>query len=142
MCRCLPGTAFAPFSLRAAADARTSFTRVLFPEPETPVTQVRSPTGNRASIPRRLCSRASRTVSQAPSGALVAASFCTESLPARKGARCETRAGCAAHSAGVPWNSRRPPLDPRLRAELEDLVGGAHRLLVVLNDDDGVAAVP
>ncbi len=45
MCRCLPGRVFAPLSLRAAAAARTSFTSVLLPEPETPVTQVRRPTG-------------------------------------------------------------------------------------------------
>ena len=112
MCLCLPGTVLAPLSLRAAAAARTSFTSVLLPEPDTPVTQVRSPAGNRTSIPLRLCSRASRTVSQAPSGSLVGASFMTAILRARYGPVWEARAGSAAHSDGLPWNRSRPPSTP------------------------------
>ena len=48
----------------ASAFSRTSFTSVLFPDPDTPVTQVSAPSGNPASMPRRLCSRAPRTVIQ------------------------------------------------------------------------------
>ncbi len=83
ICLCFPGMVFAPLSLRAAAAARTSLTSVLLPDPDTPVTQVSSPIGNRTSIPLRLCSRASRTVSHVPSGDRAWASLATHRLRER-----------------------------------------------------------
>ncbi len=44
-----------------------SSTRVDLPDPDTPVTQVKVPRGNWASIAFRLCSSAPRTVSDRPS---------------------------------------------------------------------------
>ncbi len=41
---------------------RISLTSVDLPEPETPVTQVKAPTGKLTSMSRRLCMRAPRTV--------------------------------------------------------------------------------
>ncbi len=92
----------APFSFRAAAAARTSFTSVLLPEPLTPVTQVSRPMGNFTSMPRRLCSRASRTVSHAPSGFFVATFFITASSRARYPPVRDWLAGSAMHAAGGP----------------------------------------
>ena len=60
---CRPGTWRAPLSLFASTVARMSLTSVDLPEPETPVTETRQPSGNETSIPRRLCSRAPTTVS-------------------------------------------------------------------------------
>ena len=58
---CLPGTVRAPFSSRASALYRMSLTRVDLPEPDTPVTATRQPSGNATSTPRRLCSAAPLT---------------------------------------------------------------------------------
>jgi len=41
-----PGFSFDPFKSLAIVLYNISFTRVLFPEPETPVTQVNCPSGN------------------------------------------------------------------------------------------------
>ncbi|EUA35286.1 hypothetical protein I552_6076 [Mycobacterium xenopi 3993] len=59
-----PGTWRAPLSLLASTAARMSLTSVDFPEPETPVTEVNTPSGKDTSMPRRLCSRAPTTVSR------------------------------------------------------------------------------
>ena len=48
------------------ARCRMSFTRVDFPEPDTPVTTVSNPTGNGTSMFFRLLARAPRTVSNFP----------------------------------------------------------------------------
>jgi hypothetical protein len=54
-----------PCSARSSARKSTSCTRVLLPEPETPVTTVSAPrAGMRTSTPCRLCARAPRSVSQ------------------------------------------------------------------------------
>ncbi|SKV09877.1 Uncharacterised protein [Mycobacteroides abscessus subsp. abscessus] len=59
---CLPGTWRAPLSLLASTVARMSLTRVDFPEPDTPVTEVNTPSGKETSMSLRLCSRAPTTV--------------------------------------------------------------------------------
>ena len=43
-----------------------SLTRVDLPEPETPVTATKQPSGNATSMSRRLCSRAPRTTICSP----------------------------------------------------------------------------
>ena len=108
------------------------------PEPDTPVTQQKTPSGNSTSIFFRLCCAAPR-ISIAPL------------RPAPLG-----RHGDLALAAQVLAGERlRDPLDPRRRAlgdhapavlagagtEVDDVVGGAHRALVVLDDDHGVAEV-
>ena len=60
---CRPGTWRAPLSLLASTVARMSLTSVDLPEPETPVTATRQPSGMSTSMPRRLCSRAPTIVS-------------------------------------------------------------------------------
>ncbi|COV08115.1 Uncharacterised protein [Mycobacterium tuberculosis] len=60
---CRPGTCRAPLRRLASTAARMSLTNVDLPEPETPVTEVSTPSGKDTSIPRKLCSRAPTTVS-------------------------------------------------------------------------------
>ena len=58
---CLPGTVRAPLSSRASALYKMSLTSVDLPDPDTPVTATRQPSGNATSTPRRLCSAAPLT---------------------------------------------------------------------------------
>ena len=44
-------------------------------------------------------------------------------------------------SSGVPWATSSPPWTPAPGPDVDDVVGGAHHLLVVLDDDHGVAEV-
>ena len=50
----------------SSAASRMSLTSVLFPEPDTPVTQVNVPSGNAALTCFRLCSLAPSTASVSP----------------------------------------------------------------------------
>ena len=60
---CSPARSLVPRLRRAAMPlCRISLTSVDLPEPETPVTQVKAPTGNETSMSLRLCMRAPRTV--------------------------------------------------------------------------------
>src|SRR6266480_7778793 len=63
---CLRGTVLAPFSSRASALYKMSLTRVDLPEPDTPVTAMKQPSGNATSTPRRLCSLAPLTTISLP----------------------------------------------------------------------------
>ncbi len=58
---CLPGTVRAPCSSRASDWYRMSLTRVDLPDPDTPVTAIRQPSGNATSTFFRLCSVAPLT---------------------------------------------------------------------------------
>ena len=82
-----------------------SFTSVLLPEPETPVTQVSRPTGKlRVDVLQIVLASRPRTVSQRPSGALrLGVLHHAAACRARygTGARMPT-AESLAHSAGVP----------------------------------------
>ena len=53
-----PGFSLEPFKSLAIVLYNISFTRVDFPEPETPVTQINCPSGNFTVISFRLCSDA------------------------------------------------------------------------------------
>ena len=66
---CFPGMVLARFNFFARALYKISFTRELLPEPDTPVTQVITPSGKETSIFFRLFSSAPRTVIQ-PVGVL------------------------------------------------------------------------
>ena len=55
--------------------------------------------------------------------------------------RSASRCRPASSSAGVPWKITWPPCSPAPGPEVDHVVGRADRLLVVLDDDDGVAEV-
>src|SRR6266576_2027896 len=55
---CAPGRSFAREMICARRRYRISFTSVLFPEPDTPVTATNCPSGMRTSMSLRLCARA------------------------------------------------------------------------------------
>jgi len=63
---CLPGTVRAPCSSFASALYRMSLTSVDLPDPDTPVTAMKQPSGNVTSTSRRLCSLAPLTVISRP----------------------------------------------------------------------------
>ena len=64
---CRPGTILAPLQLAWPARVyRMSLTSVDLPDPDTPVTAMKQPSGNDTSTSRRLCSRAPLTASSRP----------------------------------------------------------------------------
>ena len=82
------------------------FTSELLPEPDTPVTQVITPSGKRTSTFLRLCARAPRTVIK-PVGERRIAGSGTRRLPERY---CPVSdAGLAMTSSGVPAATISPP---------------------------------
>ena len=87
-----------------------SLTSVLLPEPETPVTHTRPPSGKRASMSFKLWARAPTTSSVVPWPARRVAGTGIERSPARY--RPVSEAGTAATSAGVPAATSRPPCRP------------------------------
>ena len=133
-----PGRSFAWCSRLATAWCRVSLTRVDLPEPETPVTQQKTPSGIATSMPLRLCSRAPRT-SSAPRGWRRSAghldlALAGEVLAGQRGrvlGDLVRRAG-GDHVAAVFAGAG---------AEVDEVVGGAHRALVVLDHDHRVAEV-
>ena len=113
---------------------------VLCPEPEMPVMTVNRPIGKRdidvlqivrarafesrasarprltsAAIPRIGCSAARASSGRSPSPRL------------------------SRFRASVPCATTSPPCDTRARAEIDDVIGAAHRFFVVLDDDERVA---
>ena len=115
-------------------------TSVDLPEPLTPVTVVRTPSGIVTSMPLRLLARAPLTT-MAPR------------VAGRRAAGVDDRALAAKIRAGqrpvpVGQQRRRRSLEDDVAAvlagagpEVDDVVGGANRLFVVLDDDDGVAEI-
>ena len=131
----------APFSSRASAWYRMSLTSVDLPEPDTPVTATRQPSGNATSTPRRLCSRAPLTDDLT---ALVPARRAARApgWPAgRTGRRRSATPRLASRSATVPVTTMWPPCSPGPRPDVDHPVGGPDRVLVVLDDDQRVAQV-
>ena len=133
-----PGRSFAWCSRLATAWCRVSLTRVDLPEPETPVTQQKTPSGIATSIPLRLCSRAPRT-SSAPRGSRRSAGTSIRRLPERYWPVSE--AGFAATFRRRARGDHVAAVFAGARAEVDEVVGGAHRPLVVLDDDHRVAEV-
>ena len=113
--------------------------RVDLPEPETPVTDTKQPSGISTSIPFKLCSRAPRTTSQSPRGSRRMVghgdrALSREVLAGDRGpALHEVRDRAGADDLAAVLAGSRPDVD--------DVVGDADRLLVVLDDEDGVAEV-
>src|SRR6266511_3424795 len=123
---CSPGFTRMRCSRLASALKTISFTSVDFPEPETPVTQMNLPTGNSTSIPFRLCIEAPRTQNE-PFSSPRRSGTAISRLPARNRPVIESAlpsivlAGAGAH--------------------VDQVVGRTHHLLVVLDDEHGVAEV-
>ena len=138
---CRPGTCLAPLSLLASTDARMSFTSVDFPEPDTPVTEVSTPSGNETSISCRLCSLAPTTVSWRRAVDRSPDSGHLDALPAGKVCAGE---GLAVAQQLVVWAAVHDPpaVLPRHRADVDHPVGVRDGVQVVLDDDQRVAQIP
>ena len=104
-----PGRSGLRLSRPAIALRMISFTKVLLPDPETPVTQVSTPTGMAASMFLRLFSRAPSTVSH-PCGSRRVDGYGIARAPDRYAP--VTDSGSASTSAAVPAATTRPPCSP------------------------------
>ncbi len=114
-------------------------TSELLPDPETPLTQTNRPSGKATSTSLRLCCRAPRTVSQRSPGGFRSVGMAIDFRPDRY---CPVRLlGASATSSERPLGDDLAPFDAGAGAEVDEVVGGAHRVLVVLDDDHGVADV-
>ena len=108
---CRPGTVRAPLSSRASALYKMSLTSVDLPDPDTPVTATRQPSGNATSTPRRLCSAAPLTATSRLRVPLPAALGGPGWTRARTGRRRSATRGWP----GVPRPCRRPRCGRRAR---------------------------
>src|SRR6202162_3528660 len=131
-----PGLSEAPGTARASSRYRMSLTSVDFPEPDTPVTAVVTPRGNRTSIPFRLCSRPPFTVKALPEPARRASGVGISSSPVMY--RAVSDSGKSERSSGLPSATIRPPWTPAPGPRARTQAGQPVRL----EDDDGVAEVP
>ena len=110
------------------------------PEPDTPVTQVNSPSGISAVTLRRLLPEAPTIrISFSGSNGTRRCGRGIERLPLKYWPVIE--AGLARISRGVPLRDDLAAVHARARAEVDDVVGLENRFLVVLDDDHGVADV-
>ena len=118
-----------------------SLTSVDLPEPETPVTDVSTPSGNDTSMSRRLCSRAPTTVScrRRSTGRRIGGNL--DALLARKiGAGERIRVAqkvvvrAAVHDLAAVLSCG--------GADVDDPVGVGDGVEVVLDDDQRVAQIP
>ncbi len=114
-------------------------TSVDLPEPETPVTAVNTPSGKRTRRRCRLCSRAPFTVSHLLPGCRRGLGDCDLAPPDRYAPVSD--AVDVMISSGVPAATMRAAVDAGARPHVDDVIGGADRLLVVLDDEHGVAEV-
>ena len=89
---------------------KTSFIKVLFPEPETPVTQMNSPSGNLTLIFFKLCSFAPTTSIDLPLDFLLFLGTGICFLPDKYWPVIES--GTLAISSAVPWAITFPPCTP------------------------------
>ena len=95
--------------------------------------------GTSTSIDFRLFSRAPRTTSDLPLPVRRFAGMAIDRLPDRN---CPV--GDALHlstSSSVPWTTTRAAVHAGARPHLDEVIGGADRVLVVLDDDHRVADV-
>ena len=139
MRRCAPGRCLARCSRLAAALNRISLTSVDLPEPETPVTQQNVPSGIfdvdvlevvlRGALDLDVAGRAAGA-----SSAPAIERLPDEVLPGRRGAHLH-------HLLGRALGDQLAAVLAGARTEVDQVVGRAHRVLVVLDDDHGVAEV-
>ena len=113
-------------------------TRVDLPEPETPVTQVKTPSGNATSSPLRLCWRGPRTTIS-PRLVRRSSGSGIERLPERYWPVSDSaiRVDLLRRSLGDDVAAVLAGAGP----EVHDVVRGADRALVVFDDDHRVAEV-
>ena len=136
---CRPGSCRARWRAQSSCLKTMSLISELLPEPETPVTQVNSPRGMRASMFLRLCWRAPFDDQPLAVAATALAGnrdgFLAREIAAREG-------------LGAVLNVARRAAGHQLRralarpgAKVDDHIGLAYGLFVVLDDDDRVADV-
>src|ERR1017187_5190328 len=170
--RCRPGTIRVPCRSLASALYRMSLTSVDFPDPETPVTAMKQPSGNATSTFFRLCSVAPLTTTSRPrtrfrrtAGSGMASRPVrygpgTHSPLARRAApplRAHGRQRDGLAASQVRASQRLPAVQQLLdraghndlaavlagpRADVDDPVGRPDGVLVVLHHDQRVAQVP
>ena len=133
-----PGRVGRRLSRPESAFSSVSLTSVLFPEPDTPVTQVRAPTGKPTSMPRRLfCARALHgepSPRRAPDGRDLHAAPARQERPGHR-----RRLGLDVGDR--PLGHHPAAVLARARAHVDDVVGAADHLLVVLDHQHRVALV-
>jgi len=126
-----PGTSLDLYTRCMSARSNISLTSVDFPEPDTPLTTTKQPSGNSTSMSRRLCSFAPRTTSQ-PLGSRRRAVQARKRLPERY---CPVRDSLLRNSSfTVPDTTIRPPCSP-LPGRYPPRGRRADGLFVVLHDD-------
>ena len=136
---CAPGSVIAPFKSRASASRRMSPTSELFPEPDTPVTQMNSPSGNIDVDPFQVIVPAPLIVSNRSSGTLRFVGNLDRLLARQIGAGQALRR--AGQISDRPLRDHFAAFDAGARAEVDKMIGRAHRVFVVLDDDDRVPLV-
>ncbi len=136
-----PGLPRPPFRSRRRASTRMSLTSELLPEPDTPVTQTNTPSGISTSMFLRLLWRAPRTTNRPRPFDVVrrVAGTSIRSAPARILAGQALRLGKDRRQGA--GGDDPPAADARSRAEVDQVVGRPHRVLVVLDHDHRVALV-
>ena len=121
---------------------RMSLTSELLPEPLTPVTQTNTPSGISTSMSLRLwCACARRCVMLAFARSrrcLGRTAICLRAGEVLPGQAARVRLAMVATDA---LRDDLAAADAGAGAEVDDVVGGPHRVFVVLDDDDGVAHV-
>ena len=112
------------------------------PEPDTPVTTTSRPSGTRTSTLRRLCSVAPSSVERRRASRRPARRGCSGCCSGlREEAAGDRLRRCACSSLAVPCGDDVAAALARAGAEVDDVVGAADRVLVVLDHDQRVALV-
>jgi len=135
---CGAAPSLALLSLRATALYSVSINSVDLPPPETPVTQVNSPSGISAEIFLRLLPRALITLMVRRWFGGLRSGISTDSSPVRYFPVSES--GLFMMSAGCPGRPYGRHACRR-RADVEDMIGLPDGVLVVLDYDHGIAEV-
>ena len=128
---------------RKSARRRMSSTKVDLPLPETPVTQVKQPSGNETSTFFKLFSAAPSSLIQ-PSSGLRSVLFAASESRIREragkiigGQRIFRAQNVFELSLGHDFTTARS----RARAKIDNVIGGANRFFIVLDHDDGIAEI-
>ena len=112
---------------------------VLLPEPDAPVIATSLPSGNSTSTPRRLFSRAPRTVSDCR---IALAALLGHGDPTLAGNKLSSRGRFAGdYIVNCSLNNHVAAMNSRARSHLDDVIRGGHRVLIVLDDNYRVADI-
>ena len=114
-------------------------TKLVLPEPETPVTQVNVPTGIWTVMSFKLCSFAPLITRNLPVP-LRRSAETGVFIPARE-ILAGKRARTIVISARLPCATISPPVTPA-RAHIDDVVRRLDGLLIMFHNDHGVAGIP